>query len=176
MPPPLGFNLAPRTHAPAPSLSLARSRNPSGPPSLSGASVASSEGRSSKASPRTLPTTYTQDEDLVPDSVPLLPPPSPVTPLHPVDPAAWAAQNAYPPYDEEEMERERERRGSRPRVQFAPDAAVALFDAEEDEEVEVGGAFEKPRGRELVYIVVSVIAVSTIGAAAVLATLYDWVL
>lgn len=172
MPPPLGFNLPPRAHAPAPSLSLARSR--SGPPSLSGVSVTSSDGLSK--SPRALPTYAEHDDDPTPlgleregDAIPLLP--SPVTPLHPVDPAAWAAENAHPPYEEEE----RERRGSRPRVQFAPDAAVAVFDvdAEGDDEL---GEFEKPRGRELVYIVLSVIGVSTIGAAAVLATLYDWVL
>jgi hypothetical protein len=90
----------------------------------------------------------------------------PLLPVTPVDPGAWAAEHARPSNDLGRPSTDR-------RVQFAPDTRVAVFDVEDDEE---GGKFEKFTREETVWIVISVLAVGGIGAAAVLATLYDWVL
>ncbi|CAK9786016.1 hypothetical protein CC85DRAFT_285705 [Cutaneotrichosporon oleaginosum] len=159
MPPPLGFNLAPRAHAPGPSLSLARSRpGPPGPPSLSGASATSASSSTKPVSPRA-PSFHAELDD---SSIPLLP-------VTPVDPAAWAAEHARPSNDIERVS------GEGRRVQFAPDTHVAVFDVEDEEEAQYEG-FQKLTREEVVWIAISVAAVGGIGAAAVLATLYDWVL
>lgn len=195
MPPPLGFTLPPpKGHAPAPSLNLARSKS-TGPPSVAGSatSATSDESRrrvrtptsatfslrrsSNTTNPLSLPRSTLElirDEQAPISSTDSLP--LPEGEPEPVDAGAWAASiNSYPPPSHDE------RRPSRPRVQFAPDTTVALFDA--DTEVgssadleEVADGFQAPHGREMAAVVISISGLTLLSVAAVLTTVYDWVL
>lgn len=83
--------------------------------------------------------------------------------VEPVDAGAWAAAVTYPPEE-------------RRRVQFAPDASVTLFDVDTEAGESEEGGFEPPFGREMAAVVLSISGLTVLSVAAVLTTVYDWVL
>lgn len=178
--------------------SAGRSGGGSGPPSI--ASGVSDDDREASGSARKTSLHLTpispsaesyRDRDTAREHIPATPkslptlPASPrgstdaLSPLLPLDPGEWAAANAHPGAGLEDHDHPGHP-GQPRRVQFATEASVEVYDALSDDlDMDLGldeAEFERPRGKEMLAIVLSFSALLVLAIAAGLTTIFDWVL